>query len=129
MAYAPTEPVAKLVDVEGLAAALEQFADERNWQQFHSPKNLVMALSGEVGELSDIFQWMTQDESKAAARDPQTAHHVREELADVLLYLVRLASVLGVDLNQAAADKLKANALKYPVALVYGSSRKPMQGA
>ena len=129
MAYAPTEPVAKLVDVEALAAALEQFADERNWQQFHSPKNLVMALSGEVGELSDIFQWMTQDESKAAARDPQTAHHVREELADVLLYLVRLASVLGVDLNQAAADKLKANALKYPVALVYGSSRKPMQGA
>ena len=129
MAYAPTEPVAKLVDVEALAAALEQFADERNWQQFHSPKNLVMALSGEVGELSDIFQWMTQDESKAAARDPQTAHHVREELADVLLYLVRLASVLGVDLNQAAADKLQANALKYPVALVYGSSRKPMPGA
>ena len=129
MAYAPTEPVAKLVDVEALAAALEQFADERNWQQFHSPKNLVMALSGEVGELSDIFQWMTQDESKAAARDPQTAHNVREELADVLLYLVRLASVLGVDLNQAAADKLQANARKYPVALVYGSSRKPMQGA
>ena len=129
MAYAPTEPVAKLVDIEALAAALEQFADERNWQQFHSPKNLVMALSGEVGELSDIFQWMTQDESKAAARDPQTAHHVREELADVLLYLVRLASVLGVDLNQAAADKLTANARKYPVALVYGSSRKPMQGA
>ena len=129
MAYAPTEPVAKLVDVEALAAALEQFAEERNWQQFHSPKNLVMALSGEVGELSDIFQWMTQDESKAAARDPQTAHNVREELADVLLYLVRLASVLGVDLNQAAADKLEANALKYPVALVYGSSRKPMQGA
>ena len=129
MAYAPTEPVAKLVDVEALAAALEQFADERNWQQFHSPKNLVMALSGEVGELSDIFQWMTQDESKAAARDPQTAHNVREELADVLLYLVRLASVLAVDLNQAAADKLTANALKYPVALVYGSSRKPMQGA
>ena len=129
MAYAPTEPVAKLVDADALAAALEQFAEERNWQQFHSPKNLVMALSGEVGELSDIFQWMTQDESKAAARDPQTAHHVREELADVLLYLVRLASVLGVDLNQAAADKLKANALKYPVALVYGSSRKPMQGA
>ena len=129
MASAPTEPVANLVDIEGLAAALEQFAEERNWQQFHSPKNLVMALSGEVGELSDIFQWMTQDESKAAARDPQTAHNVREELADVLLYLVRLASVLGVDLNQAAADKLTANARKYPVALVYGSSRKPMQGA
>ncbi|QPP31131.1 nucleotide pyrophosphohydrolase [Pseudomonas aeruginosa] len=113
-----------LVDVTHLAKELEQFANDRNWAQFHSPKNLAMALSGEVGELVEIFQWMTEDASKAAAGNPETSQAVKDELADVLMYVVRLASVLGVDLNAAAQQKLKLNAEKYPVAKAWNTSKK-----
>lgn len=116
-----------LVDVAQLAARLECFAVERDWAQFHSPKNLVMALTGEVGELNEIFQWMPEEASKEAGRDPQTAKAVQDELADVLLYLVRLSSVLGVDLDAAVRQKLKANALRYPADKVRGSSKKHSQ--
>lgn len=73
-----------------------------------------MALTGEVGELVEIFQWLTEDQSKLVADDPNTARHVRDEIADVFLFLVRLSSVLGVDLNEAVTHKLEANARKYP---------------
>lgn len=116
-----------LIDVERLAEQLEQFATERDWGQFHSPKNLVMALTGEVGELNEIFQWMPEEASKEAGRDPQTAQAVQDELADVLLYLVRLSSMLGVDLDAAVQQKLKANALRYPADKVRGSSKKHSQ--
>ncbi|HBO2190147.1 TPA: nucleotide pyrophosphohydrolase [Pseudomonas aeruginosa] len=117
-------PPSSLVDVGQLAAALERFAAERNWAQFHSPKNLVMALTGEVGELSEIFQWMDEEQSKDAARHPDTAQAVQDELADVLMYLVRLASVLGVDLDVAARQKLEQNNRKYPVEKARNSSKK-----
>lgn len=117
-------PPTSLVDVGQLAAALERFAAERNWAQFHSPKNLVMALTGEVGELSEIFQWMDEEQSKDAARHPDTAQAVQDELADVLMYLVRLASVLGVDLDAAARQKLEQNNRKYPVEKARNSSKK-----
>ena len=113
-----------LIDVGRLAEALRDFADERDWTQFHSPKNLVMALTGEVGELSEIFQWMTEDASRSASADPKVARAVREEIADVLLYLVRLAAVLGVDLDAAAREKLALNAEKYPVDRSRGNSKK-----
>lgn len=113
-----------LMDVDGAIQALRQFADERDWQQFHSPKNLVMALSGEVGELTEIFQWMTEADSHAAASASNTARAVRDELADVALYLIRLADVLGVDLNAAITDKLAANAARYPVEAARGLSTK-----
>ncbi|ERV36620.1 nucleotide pyrophosphohydrolase [Pseudomonas aeruginosa] len=117
-------PPSSLVDVGQLTAALERFAAERNWAQFHSPKNLVMALTGEVGELSEIFQWMDEEQSKDAARHPDTAQAVQDELADVLMYLVRLASVLGVDLDAAARQKLEQNNRKYPVEKARNSSKK-----
>jgi len=117
-------PPDRLIDASGLVAALRQFATERDWDRFHSPKNLVMALTGEVGELSEVFQWMSAEASCEAARDPATATAVRHELADVLLYAVRLADVLGVDLNAAAAEKLRLNAEKYPVRAARGSSKK-----
>ncbi|MGI0995064.1 nucleotide pyrophosphohydrolase [Pseudomonas aeruginosa] len=117
-------PPSSPVDVGQLAAALERFAAERNWAQFHSPKNLVMALTGEVGELSEIFQWMDEEQSKDAARHPDTAQAVQDELADVLMYLVRLASVLGVDLDAAARQKLEQNNRKYPVEKARNSSKK-----
>lgn len=113
-----------LVDVKALSKALEVFAQERDWGQFHSPKNLVMALTGEVGELNEVFQWMSEQQSKTAAQHPDTAKAVHDELADVLLYLVRLASVLEVDLDAAVRRKLAANDVKYPVAKAKGSSKK-----
>jgi NTP pyrophosphatase (non-canonical NTP hydrolase) len=113
-----------MINVTNLEQALARFSEERDWDQFHTPKNLVMALTGEVGELNEIFQWLTEAEAREAGRSPATAEHVGEELADVLLYLVRLSSVLGVDLNAAVVDKLAKNALKYPADMVRGSSRK-----
>lgn len=104
----------RLVDVSALEAALQQFADARGWNDYHSPKNLVMALTGEVGELVEIFQWLTERQSKTVGQDPANARAVRDELADVLLFLVRLSSVLGVDLNEAVTAKLASNADKYP---------------
>src|SRR4051812_6575274 len=100
------DEASKLIDVERLAATLKVFADERDWAQFHSPKNLTMALTGEVGELIQIFQWKTEAESRVAAQDPGCAKAIGEELADVLLYFVRLADVLGIDLDAAARAKL-----------------------
>ncbi len=121
---ANTEP---LINVAPLTRALDRFADERDWAQFHSPKNLVMALSAEVGELTEIFQWMTEEQSKEAGVRAETSQAVRDELADVQLYLVRLAAVLGVDLNSAVCDKIQKNALKYPVEKARGSSKKYTQ--
>lgn len=114
----------RLVDVAPLAAALEDFASARDWAQFHSPKNLVMALGGEIGELTEIFQWMGEEASKSAGQLPDTAQAVKDEIADVFMYTVRLAAVLGVDLNQAVQDKLITNAQKYPVDKARGSSKK-----
>ena len=115
---------AVLLDVTKLEQALAEFSRERDWDQFHTPKNLVMALTGEVGELNEIFQWMTDSVAREAGRSPATAEHVGEELADVLLYLVRLSNVLGVNLNDAVVDKLAKNALKYPIDKARGSSQK-----
>ncbi len=114
----------KLIDTMGLSEALEAFAVERDWNQYHSPKNLVMALTGEIGELSEIFQWLSEEASKSAGIDPETATSVRDELADVTLYLVRLASVLGVDLNEAVTQKLQKNMSKYPVDKAHGTHKK-----
>jgi dCTP diphosphatase len=103
-----------LIDVSALEVALQSFADERDWNQYHSPKNLAMALAGETGELVEIFQWLTEEQSKTVAQDLKSSRAVRDELADVLLFLVRLSSVLGVDLNEAVTHKLEWNAQKYP---------------
>lgn len=101
---------------------LRQFAQERDWDQFHSPKNLAAALVVEAGELLEPFQWLTNDESRSLPPDQLKA--VSEELADVLLYLVRLADKLDIDLVTAASDKLIVNAEKYPVEKAKGSSKK-----
>jgi dCTP diphosphatase len=108
--------------IKGLRDKLRQFAAERDWDQFHSPKNLAMALSVEAAELLEHFQWLSDAESAALA--PETRVKVREELADVLLYLIRLADKLDIDLATAAADKLSINAQKYPIQKARGSSKK-----
>src|SRR5690554_340520 len=94
-----------------LQAALRSFAKERDWDQFHSPKNLVMALAGEVGELVEHFQWLTEAQSQKLPQDRLSS--VAEEVADVQLYLIRLADKLGIDLVTAAGEKIKKNAEKY----------------
>jgi len=117
-------PPAPLLDVTALALALQRFADDRDWQQFHSPKNLAMALTGEVGELCELFQWMSEADSARAAEHPELGQPLRDELADVFMYLVRLSHVLGVDLNEAVTRKLALNGQKYPVEKAKGSSKK-----
>lgn len=98
------------------------FAAARNWEQFHSPKNLAMALSGEVGELVEHFQWLTEDESRHLP--PEKLQAVGDEVGDVLIYLVNLAARLGLDPVDCATRKQVQNALKYPVSRAYGSSAK-----
>ena len=101
---------------------LRAFAEARDWNQFHSPKNLSMALMVEVAELMEHFQWLTEAQSGNLAADKNAV--VAEELADILLYLVRLADKLDVDLSQAALHKLEKNAEKYPAEQVRGSAKK-----
>ena len=110
--------------LDDLKERLRTFAQERDWEQFHSPKNLSMALAAEAGELLDLFRWLTEEESRLVADSPDKLARVREELADVLLFLVRLADQLGIDLEQAAQDKLEDNASKYPVAKARGRATK-----
>jgi NTP pyrophosphatase (non-canonical NTP hydrolase) len=107
---------------EELAARLADFARERDWDQFHAPKNLAMALAGETGELLEHFQWLTEAQSRELPAETKQA--VALEMADILLYLVRLADKLDVDLVAAAHHKIELNAVKYPVEKFRGSSRK-----
>jgi NTP pyrophosphatase (non-canonical NTP hydrolase) len=105
-----------------LADRLRHFAEERDWEQFHSPKNLAMALVGEAGELAAEFQWLTEAQSKAL--DAAQLARIRSECADVLNYLVRLADKLNIDLIAAANDKIEDNARRYPADKVRGKSNK-----
>ena len=116
--------MSETLDVGKVKAYLRAFAKERDWEQFHTPKNLAMALSGEAGELTEIFQWLTPEESARIMEDPEKGEAVRQELADVLQYIIRLSDVLGIDIEQALWMKLKANAEKYPVGQAKGHARK-----
>jgi dCTP diphosphatase len=105
-----------------LTQALRDFAAERDWEQFHTPKNLAAALAVEAGEVLEHFQWLTPDQSLTLPEEDRAK--VALELADVLLYLVRLADRTGIDLERAAREKLALNALKYPADKARGSARK-----
>ena len=108
--------------LEHLRRQLAEFAAARDWEQFHSPKNLAMALIAEAGELIEHFQWLTEEQSRALTPDKQ--EHVALELADILLYLVRLADRLGVDMIAAAERKIAINAQRYPADKVRGDARR-----
>jgi dCTP diphosphatase len=117
-----SNPGDRPMSLEELRSALQQFASERDWDQFHSPKNLAIALSVEAAELLEHFQWTSEADSKVLT--PHQHAKVREEIADVLLYLIRLADKLKIDLLAAATDKIQVNAAKYPVDKARGSSKK-----
>ena len=110
--------------IEQLMEDLNTFAAEREWGRFHTPKNLVMALSGEVGELVEVFQWLTPEESVEVMTDDRRASQVRDELADVFGYILRLADILDVDLESSLRAKMRANAAKYPVESSRGVATK-----
>jgi dCTP diphosphatase len=101
-------------DLEALRDAMREFTSDRDWERFHDPKSLILALVGEVGELSELFQWLPAESARSQAQEEPLRTRVGEELADVLLYLVRLADVLDVDLRSAAGSKIKQNDLKHP---------------
>ena len=108
--------------MENLRAAISAFIEERDWEQFHSPKNLAMALSVEVAEIVEHFQWLTEEQSQNLP--PEKLAEVREEIGDVMIYLVELSEKLGIDSVKAAKAKLEINSQKYPAALVKGKASK-----
>lgn len=112
------------MDLERIQKHQRSFTKERDWDQFHTPKNLAMALTGEVGELVEIFQWLTDTQAKNVMADETRASEVRHEMADVFFYLTRLADVLGIDLEKAYWEKMEHNAQKYPVELARGNAKK-----
>lgn len=105
-----------------LKQAMREFARARDWEQFHSPKNLAMALAGEAGELLECFQWLTEEASQALTAEQKQA--VADEIADVQLFLVILADKLDIDIRAAAERKIQKNAARYPAEKVKGSARK-----
>jgi NTP pyrophosphatase (non-canonical NTP hydrolase) len=113
-----------MTDIETLKALLLKFRDDRNWKQFHTLKNLIISLNLEAAELLELTQWKTDDEIASLQSDPEFQEALRDECADVLLYLLLIADVAGIDLLEAAAKKIKKNALRYPVDQAYGSAKK-----
>ena len=101
-------------DLAELAERIRAFAQARDWEQYHTPKNLAMALSVEVAELLEPFQWLTAEEAEALGQDPERLAELESELADVAIYLVRLADVLGVDLGEAIHRKMGVNEGRFP---------------
>ena len=118
-----TVPTLSSEKLELLKHKIDRFASDRDWVKFHTPKNLSMALSVEAAELVEIFQWLEGGEGISGLSE-QKFQHVKHEVADIFIYLLRFSSVTGIDLLAAADEKLKLNELKYPINLVKGKSEK-----
>lgn len=112
------------MNINDIQKRLREFADERNWDKFHSPKNLSMALAAETAELLEIFQWLTEKQSGDIAKSEKDMELVREEIADVFIYLARLSDKLGVDIEKEVLRKIALNEKKYPVQLSRGNATK-----
>ena len=110
--------------MEKIKFKLREFTKERDWDQFHSPKNLSMALSSEVGELLDLLQWKSEKNSEVDKLSEKELEHIKEELADIFLYLIRIADKLDVNLIEVAEKKIIKNGIKYPVEISKGNSKK-----
>ena len=115
---------ASLMDIDYYKIVLAKFAEERDWDQFHSPKNLVMALAGEVGELLEIFQWLSEEQSMDVFKNENVLRKIKEEIADITIYLIRLSDKLNIDIVSAVDAKISINHSKYPVDLAKGNAIK-----
>jgi NTP pyrophosphatase (non-canonical NTP hydrolase) len=102
------------LDIDAVQARLRQFAAARDWERFHNPKNLAVAAAVEASELLEIFQWLDPDEAASIGDAPQQRQRVAEEVADVVIYLLRLADIVGVDVSAAVDAKIEANELRFP---------------
>jgi len=111
------------MDIKEIQDKLAKFTEERDWDQFHSPKNLVMALTSEVGELNELFQWLTEEQS-SMKDDIVKVEEIRKEIADIFIYLLRLADKLDIDIEEAVREKIEINAKKYPIDLAKGNATK-----
>jgi NTP pyrophosphatase (non-canonical NTP hydrolase) len=111
------------MNIKNIQDQLSDFANVRDWDQFHNPKNLAMALSVEASELVEIFQWLTPDQAEVIMMSGES-EHVKEEIADVMIYLLRLADKLDIDLESIVSDKIVQNGKKYPVNLSKGNADK-----
>lgn len=111
-----------MIDIETLKNKVKQFRDERDWKQFHTPKDLVQAISIEAAELSELFLWVSQQESYKTAQNKR--EQLSEEMADVLIYLLSLSEVVDIDLTEAVEDKLRKNNVKYPIEKAIGRIKK-----
>ena len=111
------------MNIKEIQDKLAKFAEERDWDQFHSPKNLVMALTSEVGELNELFQWLTEEQS-SMKDDIGKVEEIRKEIADIFIYLLRLADKLDIDIEEAIREKIEINAKKYPIDLAKGNATK-----
>lgn len=105
-----------------LTRLIREFSTERDWEQFHDPKSLILALMGEVGELAELFQWVAADGAISRFADPERRQRAGEEIADVLVYLLRLADVLGVDVSSATRSKLADSHVRFAVGDVRGTA-------
>lgn len=112
----------QILDMHELVEKLRTFAKERDWEKFHSPKNLAMALSVEVSEIVELFQWLTEEESYKL--DPEKLERLKEEIGDVMIYLTKLADKFGIDPIVAAKKKIEINEKKYPADVVRGKAKK-----
>lgn len=112
------------MNIQGIQQELRQFAADREWEQFHSPKNLAIALAVEAAELLERFQWLTEDQSRRLAEQADDYAAVVDEMADVMIYLLRLADRLEIDLDKAVPDKIRKNAAKYPIDVARGNAVK-----
>lgn len=111
-----------MCELQELKNKVKQFRDERDWRQFHTPKNLAMALSVEASELAELFLWDDNEKSFITAKEK--SEHLQEEMADVFIYLLSMTDILDVDLEQAVLNKLKKNEIKYPIKKSKGSCKK-----
>jgi NTP pyrophosphatase (non-canonical NTP hydrolase) len=109
-------------DIKNMQDQIRVFTEERDWEKFHSPKNLSMALSVEVSELMEIFQWLTESETRTLSEEQRA--QVEEELGDIFIYLLRISDVTGINLRDSVSKKIKINAMKYPKQISFGKSTK-----
>lgn len=112
------------MSIKSLQKAQDAFAKDRNWEQFHSIRNLALALVGEVGELAEVIQWEGEIDRSFFLNNPSKSQAFKEEIADIFLYTLRLADIVGIDIEDAAEAKMVLNAKKYPVEHSYGNSEK-----
>jgi len=112
------------MDLKALQKKVIDFRDERDWKQYHNPKDLALSINIEAGELAEIFQWKTNNEIKEALKNPNKLQELEHELADIIIYCLDMAEETGIDLEQAIIEKIEHNSKKYPVHKAKGSAKK-----